>query len=298
MSHKIVSIRARRPKGLYCLAEVYSNKLSFIKIATTLLIVTCFIATQTTHLQALAAASVSPTAVNTNQQQHQQLQQRHQSNYLNYLLYHKKQQQVSSVDQLKLEKLLKDTNHSHVSDTISLQLADSIWKQMHDNALNFAQDSAQQARPSINQILDQSGVGLQCKHSINDILDHLAQLDEWAVAMYNSFGDFPATGFFEGSFTSMGSYHQCVNVQHNEWIGRPQYCTLKFQPIVPKRPKYHNILAKIDNLANFTSKNDVSNRFGLSVGLSSSLSSLPLPPSPPSSATIETTVVEFITIVS
>lgn len=78
------------------------------------------------------------------------------------------------------------------------------------------------------------------------------------VAVYNSFGDFPATGFFEGSLSSMGSYHQCVDLAPNEWIGKPQYCTFKFQPIVPKRPKFHNILAPIDKLANFTSKDDVS----------------------------------------
>lgn len=77
--------------------------------------------------------------------------------------------------------------------------------------------------------------------------------------MYNSFGDFPASGFFEGSLTSMGSYHQCVDLEPNEWIGEPRYCTFKFQPIVPKRPRYHNILASIDNLANSTNKGDVSN---------------------------------------
>lgn len=76
--------------------------------------------------------------------------------------------------------------------------------------------------------------------------------------MYNAFGDFPSTGIFEGSLNSMGSYHQCVNVEPNEWIGQAQYCTFKFQPIVPKRPKFHNILAGIENLANFTSSSDVS----------------------------------------
>lgn len=57
----------------------------------------------------------------------------------------------------------------------------------------------------------------------------------------------------------MGSYHQCVDLEPNEWIGEPRYCTFKFQPIVPKRPRYHNILAAIDNLANSTNKGDVSN---------------------------------------
>lgn len=76
--------------------------------------------------------------------------------------------------------------------------------------------------------------------------------------MYNSFGDFPASGFAEGSLNSMGSYHQCVDLEPNKWIGKAQYCTFQFQPIVPKRPRYHNILASIENLANFTNKDDVS----------------------------------------
>jgi len=78
------------------------------------------------------------------------------------------------------------------------------------------------------------------------------------LLVYNSFGDFPAAGLFEGSLTSMGSYYQCVDLEPNEWIGQAQYCTFSFQPIVPKRPKYHNILAPVENLANFTNKDDVS----------------------------------------
>lgn len=78
--------------------------------------------------------------------------------------------------------------------------------------------------------------------------------------VYNAFGDFPAQGFIEGSLNSMGSYHQCVEVEPNELIGRAQYCSFKFQPVVPKRPRYHNILAPIQKLANFTDSNEVSRR--------------------------------------
>lgn len=76
--------------------------------------------------------------------------------------------------------------------------------------------------------------------------------------MWNSWGDFPAPGVFEGTFTSMGSYYGCVDTKANDFIGEAQYCTLKYQPIVPKRPRYHNILATIPDLANFTQEQDVS----------------------------------------
>lgn len=65
----------------------------------------------------------------------------------------------------------------------------------------------------------------------------------------------------------MGSYFQCVDLEPNLYIGQPQYCTFKFQPIIPKRPRYHNILAAIENLANFTTKDDVSKLPGSSSNL-------------------------------
>lgn len=182
------------------------------------------------------------------------------SSYLNFMLFARNTTTTTTPEELKLERLLKDTNHSHVSDTVDLKLANLVWTRMGEQAREFARLNAQAARPTINLLLERAHVSSACKQSLNGLLDHLAQLDQWAVEMYNSFGDFPATGFFEGSFTSMGAYHQCVNVAPRELIGRPQYCTLTYQPVVPKRPRYHNILATIDNLANFTSPNDVSTR--------------------------------------
>lgn len=178
-----------------------------------------------------------------------------QQRALNYLLFSSSNNKHLDA---KLNDLLKDSNHSHVSDTINLQLANSVWTKMRQNALEFAQQRAKEVKPTIDRLLNEANISSHCRESLNSVLDRLSKLDAWAVQMYNSFGDFPAAGFFEGSLTSMGSYHQCVDLEPNQWIGKPQYCTFKFQPIVPKRPKYHNILAPIENLANFTSKDDVS----------------------------------------
>lgn len=194
----------------------------------------------------------------TSDNEHQEQQKPHHQTALNYLLFSSKTRNQRNESNSKLDELLKDTNHSHISDRISLQLANSIWSDMHQNALEYAHERGESARPTINKLLGQANVSSQCSKSINDIIDRLEKLDDWAVRMYNSFGDFPANGFFEGTHTSMGDYHQCVNLEPNEWMGRAQYCTFKFQPILPKRPKYHNILAKIENLANTTRKDDVS----------------------------------------
>lgn len=186
-----------------------------------------------------------------------------QQRALNYLLFSSPSEQnqprasLAPADQ-RLDRLLRDANHSHISDRVTLHLANSVWSKMRQNALDFARQRTEQSRPAINRLLEQANVSSNCKRSLNDIIDHLAKLDDWAVQMYNAFGDFPATGLFEGTHTSMGSYHQCVKLEANQWIGQAQYCTFKFQPVLPKRPRYHNILARIDQLANFTSKDDVS----------------------------------------
>lgn len=214
-------------------------------IATCCLLALIFSSTQQTNSQALASTEYVQ----------------------NYLLYTANKHSESSSDknkeaqqQLEINRLLKDTNHSHVSDAVDLKLANLVWSRMRQHALSYARDNARAARPTINALLERAQVSQACSSSLNGILDHLAQLDQWAVEMYNAWGDFPANGFFEGSFTSMGAYHQCVNARMPVELnhGKPQYCTLKFQPIVPKRPRYHNILATIDQLANFTSPSDVS----------------------------------------
>jgi len=157
-----------------------------------------------------------------------------------------------------LERLLRDAGHSHASDRVDLALANEAWRGMRQRARSYAHDRAQLMRPALLALLDEARIQPACQSSLLSTLERLAQLDSWAVRMYNSFGNFPAAGLFEGTHTSMGSYHQCVGVAPNPTIGGPQYCTFKFQPLIPKRPRYHNILATIDNLANFTTSNDVS----------------------------------------
>lgn len=98
---------------------------------------------------------------------------------INYLLYSNSER--SLLNETKLERLLKDSDHNHVSDTVDLTLANSVWKKMRQNALEFAQVKANQSRPTINKLLEQANVSSTCRKSLNDVIDRLANLDEWAV---------------------------------------------------------------------------------------------------------------------
>lgn len=179
-----------------------------------------------------------------------------QNTAVNILLF--KDNEQHQKDDSVLKKLLTDTSHSHMSDVVDINLANSVWKKMNENALKFAQLKAKQSKPIIEEFLIQANVSNECNQSVNNVIDQAAMLTDWAVQMWNSFGDFPASGLFEGTLNSMGSYRQCVDIEPNELIGTPQYCSFAFQPIIPKRPAYHNILHPIKDLANFTSKTDVS----------------------------------------
>ena len=59
--------------------------------------------------------------------------------------------------------------------------------------------------------------------------------------MYNSWGRFPAPGFFTGTFSDFGSYDQCLSIEPNGIIGKPKYCSIDFVPYLPKIHIHHNI---------------------------------------------------------
>lgn len=146
--------------------------ISFSQTSFTCLIV----AVATLSCVALAAAN-GPTSRATPQSLggHQAL------NYLMFASSETARPATANDDDFRLQNLLKDSNHSHVSDAINLQLANTVWQRMRQNALNFAQQRTEEARPTINRLLEQANVGLACKQSLNSALDHLSKLDQWAV---------------------------------------------------------------------------------------------------------------------
>lgn len=60
-------------------------------------------------------------------------------------------------------------------------------------------------------------------------------------------------GILEGTFSDFGSYDECMEIRDNEIIGQTQYCTLDMRPILPPRPRYHNLVYSLDYYHNFTS---------------------------------------------
>ena len=189
---------------------------------------------------------------------------------VNYLLYSSRPTLPSAdnannadADEAKLAARIKqhvtNSSHYHMDDTVNIEFANIIWRRMADNAASYAKKRYNESKPVVDEFLAAANVSAECKVSLNSALLHLSTLDEWAVKMWNAFGDFPATGLFEGTFNSMGSYHQCLyHVEPNQYVGSPQHCVFKYQPVLPKRPRHHHLFTKVPGLANFTEPTSVS----------------------------------------
>ena len=81
-------------------------------------------------------------------------------------------------------------------------------------------------------------------------------------AVLDSWGRFPSSGILKGSFTSLGSYDQCLAISipsgifsskarhDNRHQNEAQYCSIVFQPQLPPRPAYHNLLSPLSFFTN------------------------------------------------
>lgn len=146
----------------------------------------------------------------------------------------------------KVLAIIKDVSHTHDNDQAQeIEVVRYAWRLMEQQALKYAQDRVHTIKPLIRELLAESQASGGCQESLMSWLDGFARLDDWAVMMWNSWGDFPAAGVFEGSFTDLGSYKGCLNVRDNHLIGQTQYCTLDFEPIVPTRPRFHSVFKRI-----------------------------------------------------
>ncbi|KAG9510485.1 Uridine diphosphate glucose pyrophosphatase NUDT14 [Fragariocoptes setiger] len=171
---------------------------------------------------------------------------------------------INSSDETSLNwqiaRLLTNSSHRHDSNNVDLKISLKAWQIMQQQAMAYAEHKVKAFRPIINDLMQEANVSEPCNRAINDWLTHLAKFDRWAFNMWNAWGQFPSSGLLEGSFTDLGSYRGCLSVEHHASIGEPQYCTLDFQPIVPKRPPFHNIFARIIelNATNSRQNNNIS----------------------------------------
>lgn len=141
--------------------------------------------------------------------------------------------------------LVRNSSHTHDNDLIDLETTRYAWHLMERQASLYMKQRVNTMKGLVQQLLLESQVSNGCQEAITSWLVDLADLKQWAMLMWNSWGEFPPAGIYEGSFTDLGSYRGCIGVEDNDIIGQSQYCMLDFQPLVPSRPRFHSIFKKI-----------------------------------------------------
>lgn len=145
----------------------------------------------------------------------------------------------------RVQKIVGNLSHSHDNDLVDLETTRYAWHLMEKQAKLYMRNRVHTLKPFFLKLVEESEASSSCQDAISTWLDHLVNLEQWATLMWNSWGEFPPAGIFEGSFTDLGSYRSCINVPDNEHIGQAQYCTLDMQPLVPSRPRFHSIFKKV-----------------------------------------------------
>lgn len=164
-----------------------------------------------------------------------------------YLPHKNDNQEHTHLDELanKVLAIVQNSSHTHNNDMINMDVARYAWHLMEKQALLYTKNRVVRVKPFISMLLKESQVSNPCKTAIEGWLDKLTDLEHWATLMWNSWGEFPPAGLFEGSFTDLGSYRGCLSVGDNELIGQAQYCTIDYQPLVPTRPRFHSIFKRV-----------------------------------------------------
>lgn len=142
-------------------------------------------------------------------------------------------------------RLVRNSSHTHDNDLVDIEATRYAWQLMELQGFNYMQNKVNLMKPFLDELLREAQVSPSCTQSIDHWLEKLKRLDHWATLMWNSWGNFPPSGIFEGSFTDLGSYKGCMSIRDNPMIGQAQYCTFDYQPLIPTRPRFHSIYKKI-----------------------------------------------------
>lgn len=104
----------------------------------------------------------------------------------------------------------------------------------------------------ISRLINSANVSLECRHSIRSALDSYQRLTDWSYKLLDSWGEFPPKGVIEGTVTDFGDFDQCLSIEANPQLGRPQYCLLDVSLPMPiqKRAENQNYFDKINVIPN------------------------------------------------
>lgn len=127
---------------------------------------------------------------------------------------------------------------------ITMNVSKRAWILLHEHAKLAIQDRLDMSKPAFDELLTSANVSRGCHDAIHEVFEAAKRLDEWAVKLLNSWGNFPTVGLFEGTYSEVGSFHTCVNIKQNHIIDHAHYCSITFRPVMPSRKNYELVVRK------------------------------------------------------
>ena len=123
------------------------------------------------------------------------------------------------------------------------------WNNLINKTQNWSKNYSNDWKTTLLTISAQKRISVACNESLWQTLAGIQDLDVWAIEMINSWGSFPPNGLIIGTSTDFGSYDQCLDIEPNDAIGKPQYCLIDVRPPLPKpMPVHHNLHHQLDVL--------------------------------------------------
>ena len=131
------------------------------------------------------------------------------------------------------------------------------WSKLIDESYQWNQRHGKDMKSDYLAISRSKNISFECNNVLLEFFEGVTNGKDWAIEMVNSWGRFPPSGVLIGTSTDFGSYDQCLSVEPNLVIDRPQYCLLDVRPPLPQpMPLHMNFHHRIDVLPKSLNTNE------------------------------------------
>ena len=121
------------------------------------------------------------------------------------------------------------------------------WNKLINVTHVWSKSVASDLRRNYLALIKSTNVSVTCNQSLLATLNGIQDMNLWAIRLINSWGQFPSSGVLIGTSTDFGSYDQCLDIEPNTIIDRPQYCLIDVRPPLPQAV-HHNFYGHVDVL--------------------------------------------------
>jgi len=126
---------------------------------------------------------------------------------------------------------------------ITLEISKRAWELLHEHVVSYVKDKTRLTWPAIEQLLRETAVSNKCLEALQFTFEQAGMMRSWAIKMLNSWGSFPMSGLFEGTYSDVGAFHACIDISGQpEPVDHAHYCSVSFRPVLPSRKDYDVIV--------------------------------------------------------